>query len=109
MSTFTSCTSTIGISLFDVGAPKVISVLLTMLPLASVVQEVKVDMPTLSVAHTGGFTTVTTDLLTVEISHKGGTIQNAYLDGFPVEKRVICHLSHKMKTVKKIAMPRNNF
>jgi hypothetical protein len=39
------------------------------------VQEVKVDMPTLSVAHTGGFTTVTTDLLTVEISHKGGTIQ----------------------------------
>jgi YidC/Oxa1 family membrane protein insertase len=37
-------------------------------------------------AHTGGFTTVTTDLLTVEISHKGGTIQNAYLDGFPVEK-----------------------
>jgi hypothetical protein len=38
MSTFASCTSTIGTSLFDVGAPKVISVLLTMLPLASVVR-----------------------------------------------------------------------
>jgi hypothetical protein len=55
MSTFASCISTIGTSLFDVDAPKVISVLLTMLPLASVV-------------------------------------------------RVICHLSHKMKTVRKIAM-----
>ena len=50
------------------------------------VQEAKVDIPTLSGTHTGGFTTVTTDLLTVEISHKGGTIQNAYLDDFPVEK-----------------------
>ncbi|VVM24205.1 Inner membrane protein translocase component YidC, long form [uncultured Gammaproteobacteria bacterium] len=48
-------------------------------------QEVKVDMPTLSVAHAGGFTTVTTDLLTVEISHKGGTIQNAFLNTYPVE------------------------
>ncbi|HAE04811.1 MAG TPA: hypothetical protein DCG31_03115, partial [Gammaproteobacteria bacterium] len=33
-----------------------------------------------------GYTTVTTDLLTVEISHKGGTIQNAYLNAFPIEK-----------------------
>jgi YidC/Oxa1 family membrane protein insertase len=45
-----------------------------------------IELPTPSIVHKGGFTTVTTDLLTVEISHKGGTIQNAYLNVFPVEK-----------------------
>ena len=33
----------------------------------------------------GAFTTVVTDLLTVEISHKGGTIINAYLNEYPKE------------------------
>ena len=33
----------------------------------------------------GTFTTVVTDLLTVEISHKGGTIINAYLNEYPKE------------------------
>ena len=33
----------------------------------------------------GAFTTVVTDLLTVEISHKGGTIINAYLNDYPKE------------------------
>ena len=33
----------------------------------------------------GPYTTVTTDLLTVEISHKGGTIQSAYLNKYPNE------------------------
>ena len=33
----------------------------------------------------GAFTTVVTDLLTVEISHKGGTIINAYLNDYPNE------------------------
>ncbi len=46
----------------------------------------KVDLPTPAITEQHGFTTVTTDLLTVEISHKGGTIQNAYLNTFPIEK-----------------------
>ena len=33
----------------------------------------------------GAFTTVVTDLLTVQISHKGGTIINAYLNEYPKE------------------------
>ncbi len=33
----------------------------------------------------GPYTTVTTDLLNVEISHKGGTIQSAYLNKYPNE------------------------
>ncbi len=45
----------------------------------------QIDLPTPSISESYGFTTVTTDLLTVEISHKGGTIQNAYLNTFPVE------------------------
>jgi hypothetical protein len=39
-----------------------------------------------------------TDLLTVEISHKGGTIQNAYLDGFPVEKGGVLAIMTQMIT-----------
>jgi len=34
------------------------------------------------VANQSGITTVTTDLLTVEISHKGGTIQSVYLNDY---------------------------
>ncbi|BAS68471.1 membrane protein insertase YidC [Bathymodiolus septemdierum thioautotrophic gill symbiont] len=49
-------------------------------------QQVEIDLPTMpTVVQKGGFTTVTTDLLTVEISHKGGTIQNAFLNNYPVE------------------------
>ena len=33
----------------------------------------------------GPLTTVTTDLLTLQISHKGGTIINAYLNKYPIE------------------------
>ena len=46
----------------------------------------EIALPTPSITNQHGFTTVTTDLLTVEISHKGGTIQNAYLNAFPIEK-----------------------
>jgi YidC/Oxa1 family membrane protein insertase len=47
----------------------------------------QIDLPTPpSIDESHGYTTVTTDLLTVEISHKGGTIQNAYLNDFPIEK-----------------------
>ena len=37
----------------------------------------------------GSFTTVVTDLLTVEISHKGGTIINAYLNKYPKELKSV--------------------
>jgi YidC/Oxa1 family membrane protein insertase len=33
----------------------------------------------------GPYTTVTTDLLTLQISHKGGTIINAWLRDYPIE------------------------
>ena len=47
----------------------------------------QIDLPTPpSINESHGYTTVTTDLLTIEISHKGGTIQNAYLNAFPIEK-----------------------
>ncbi|SMN15039.1 Inner membrane protein translocase component YidC, long form [uncultured Candidatus Thioglobus sp.] len=45
----------------------------------------EIDLPTPSIVQKYGFTTVTTDLLTVEISHKGGTIQNAFLNAYPTE------------------------
>ncbi len=45
------------------------------------------DVPTGTSAATSqsAFTTVTTDLLTVEISHRGGTIQSAYLNDYDNE------------------------
>ncbi|RUM78513.1 MAG: membrane protein insertase YidC [Candidatus Thioglobus sp.] len=47
----------------------------------------QIDLPSPpSINESHGYTTVTTDLLTIEISHKGGTIQNAYLNAFPIEK-----------------------
>jgi YidC/Oxa1 family membrane protein insertase len=45
----------------------------------------ELDLPTPNLTQKHDFTTVTTDLLTVEISHKGGTIQNTLLNAFPVE------------------------
>ncbi|HAO70016.1 MAG TPA: membrane protein insertase YidC, partial [Gammaproteobacteria bacterium] len=51
------------------------------------IETTQIDLPTApSISESHGYTTVTTDLLTVEISHKGGTIQNAYLNAFPIEK-----------------------
>ena len=47
---------------------------------------VEVDVPVADIIQKDGFTTVTTDLLTVEIAHKGGTIQNAFLNAYPLEK-----------------------
>lgn len=45
----------------------------------------EVDLPTTPmIAQKDGFTTVTTGLLTLEISHKGGTIQSAFLNDYPV-------------------------
>ena len=47
---------------------------------------VDVSTPILSESVPGGtFTTVVTDLLRVEISHKGGTIINAFLNAYPKE------------------------
>ncbi len=45
----------------------------------------EIDLPTPSIAAQEPFVTVETDLLTVEISSKGGTIKNAFLKAFPVE------------------------
>ncbi|KAA0444684.1 MAG: membrane protein insertase YidC [Candidatus Thioglobus sp.] len=48
------------------------------------VKTAKIKLPTVpTIAQKGGFTTVTTDLLTIEISHEGGTIQNAFLNNYP--------------------------
>ena len=47
---------------------------------------IDVSTPILSESLPGGtFTTVVTDLLRVEISHKGGTIINAFLNAYPKE------------------------
>ena len=43
------------------------------------------DLPSPKETVSGTFVTVNTDLLTLEISHKGGTITNAWLDDYPIE------------------------
>ena len=48
-------------------------------------QEVSSDIEVYGSSEQQPYTTVTTDLLTVEISHKGGAIQNAYLNSYPSE------------------------
>ncbi len=45
----------------------------------------ELDLPNAVAKNQGPFTTVTTDLLTLEISHKGGTIQNAWLNDYPID------------------------
>ncbi len=45
----------------------------------------KLDLPNTDTKNQIPFTTVKTDLLTLEISHKGGTIQNAWLNDYPIE------------------------
>ncbi len=47
--------------------------------------KVNADLPRATTEKQHPFTTVTTDLLKVEISHKGGTIQNAFLNAYPEE------------------------
>lgn len=56
------------------------------------VENVEIDPPAQPKTTLHGFTTVVTDLLTVEISHKGGTIQNAWLNNFPVEQNGVATL-----------------
>ncbi|MBE8189561.1 MAG: membrane protein insertase YidC [Candidatus Thioglobus sp.] len=48
-------------------------------------EPVEIDFPA-KPTDQNGFTTVTTDLLTLEISHTGGTIQNAFLNAYPVQQ-----------------------
>ena len=43
------------------------------------------DLPSPKEAVSGTFVTVNTDLLALEISHKGGTITNAWLEDYPIE------------------------
>ena len=43
------------------------------------------DLPSPKETVSGTFVTVNTDLLTLEISHKGGTITNAWLEDYPIE------------------------
>lgn len=43
------------------------------------------NVPTSKQTHSGESITVNTDLLTLEISQKGGTIINAWLDDYPIE------------------------
>jgi YidC/Oxa1 family membrane protein insertase len=43
------------------------------------------DVPVTQNVNNGSFITVSTDLLTLEISHKGGTITNAWLNEYPIE------------------------
>ena len=42
------------------------------------------EVPSANSVAQPAFTTITTDTLTLEISHKGGTVQNAYLNNYPV-------------------------
>ena len=49
------------------------------------VQQADIDFPLPNTPKEEDFTTVNTDLLSVEINHKGGTIQSALLNAFPVE------------------------
>ena len=48
-------------------------------------QDLSLDVERYEADEQHPFTTVTTDLLTLEISHKGGAIQNAYLNAYPLE------------------------
>ncbi|MBA5248143.1 MAG: membrane protein insertase YidC [Gammaproteobacteria bacterium] len=58
----------------------------TDVPTMDIQQTAEIDLPSApTITQKGSFTTVTTDLLTVEISHKGGTIQNAFLNDYPVK------------------------
>lgn len=43
------------------------------------------DVPAIKSTNNNSYITVQTDLLTLEISHKGGTITNAWLNDYPVE------------------------
>ena len=52
---------------------------------SAIVTNSTLDVPTTKIVNTGQFITVSTDLLTVDISNKGGTITNAWLNDYPIE------------------------
>jgi YidC/Oxa1 family membrane protein insertase len=47
--------------------------------------ETTLNVPLTKESNSGEFVTVSTDLLTLEISQKGGTITNAWLNNYPIE------------------------
>ncbi|MDC0390550.1 membrane protein insertase YidC [Candidatus Thioglobus sp.] len=52
---------------------------------SAIVTNPMLDVPATKITNSGQFITVSTDLLTVNISNKGGTITNAWLNDYPVE------------------------
>ena len=52
---------------------------------SAIVTNSTLDVPATKITNTGQFITVSSDLLTVNISNKGGTITNAWLNDYPIE------------------------
>ncbi|MDB2589591.1 membrane protein insertase YidC [Candidatus Thioglobus sp.] len=52
---------------------------------SAIVTNPMLDVPATKITNSGQFVTVSTDLLTVNISNKGGTITNAWLNDYPIE------------------------
>jgi YidC/Oxa1 family membrane protein insertase len=52
---------------------------------SAIVTNSTLDVPATKITNTGQFITVSSDLLTVNISNKGGTITNAWLNDYPTE------------------------
>ncbi|MEJ6659802.1 MAG: membrane protein insertase YidC [Candidatus Thioglobus sp.] len=52
---------------------------------SAIVTNSTIDVPATKITNTGQFITVSSDLLTVNISNKGGTITNAWLNDYPIE------------------------
>ncbi len=52
---------------------------------SAIVTNSALDVPVTKIINTGQFITVRSDLLTVNISNKGGTITNAWLNDYPIE------------------------
>ena len=52
---------------------------------SAIVTNPMLDVPATKITNSGQFITVSTDLLTVNISNKGGTITNAWLNDYPIE------------------------
>ncbi|MDC0430465.1 membrane protein insertase YidC [Candidatus Thioglobus sp.] len=52
---------------------------------SAIVTNSTLDVPATKITNAGQFITVSSDLLTVNISNKGGTITNAWLNDYPIE------------------------
>ncbi|MDB3869640.1 membrane protein insertase YidC [Candidatus Thioglobus sp.] len=52
---------------------------------SAIVTNPMLDVPATKITNSGQFVTVSTDLLTVNISNKGGTITNAWLNDYPIK------------------------